>query len=313
MISIALLCLIIFLVVPSLVAIAESQQPTISTDDEGYWTLARALLGGCHLKWTPEPLPIVWFDVGLSQGRLHMFQRAGDRSCWFEGRVYLSLPLGFAARLSQPASPPLQPTFPGMHVIEDPEEDSDLKLTGFSLESNAPPRLMQCLGTDEVRPLIKALKGALKVNTIEFIFAHHVFIVRGSLTSDERPSELAERLGPQLANWMRLMITPLNQSSDRLISRGDRTLCPASAIDLRIAEEHGEIWTCTECSLKMYRASSEVMKGCVNPSCEGTIDGIADEVLSSGRPQIEIKEVDIEEVGDHGWVTETTIQTSVRG
>ena len=303
MISIAILCLVIFLVIPTLVAIAEAQQPKINTDDEGYWTLARALLGGCHLKWTPDPLPIIWFDVGLSQGRLHMFQRAGDPAWWFEGRIYLSMPLGFAARLAQPPAPPLQPTLPDMRTIEDTERDSELTLSGFSLESNAPPRLMQCLSTDEVRPLLKALKAALKVNTIEFIFAHHVFVIRGSMMSDERPSEIAERIGPQLVNWMRLMITPLNQSSDRLISRSDHEFCPASAVDLMSAPDRGEVWSCGHCQLTMYRAAAEVMKGCVNPHCEGTIDGIAEEVILSGRPQIEVREVDIDEVGDMGWVS----------
>ena len=312
MISIALFCLAMFIVIPSLVAIAEAQQPKITTDDEGYWTLARALLGGCHLKWTPEPLPIVWFDVGLSQGRLHMFQRAGDASWWFEARIYLSLPLGFAARLAHPAAPPLQPTFPEMREIEDTEEDSELKLSGFSIETNAAPRLLQCLSTDEVRPLLKALKGALKVSHIEFIFAHRVFVVRGSLMSDERPSELAERLGPQLANWIRLMIIPLNQSSDRLISRHDQALCPASAVDLRLADLHGETWTCPQCSLQMYRAASEVMKGCVNPHCDETVDGIAEEVILSGRPQVEVKEVDVDDVGDHGWISETTINRKAK-
>ena len=303
MISIVIFCLVIFLTLPALIAVAEAQQPKIKTDDEGYWTLARALLGGCHLKWTPDPLPIIWFDVGLSQGRLHMFQRAGDPSWWFEGRIYLSVPLGFAARLSQPPAEPLQPTLPEMHVIEDAEREPELKLSGFSLESNATPRLMQCLSTDEVRPLLKALKPALKVNTLEFLFAHHVFVVRGSMISNEQPSEIAERIGPQLANWMRLMITPLNQSSDRLISRNDQEFCPVSAVDLMNAPERGEIWNCKHCQLTMYRASAEVMKGCINPHCGGTIDGIHEDVILSGRPQIEIREVDVEEVGDMGWIS----------
>ena len=33
-------------------------------------------------------MPVVWFDVGLSQGRIHIAQRAGETAWWFEGRIY---------------------------------------------------------------------------------------------------------------------------------------------------------------------------------------------------------------------------------
>lgn len=302
MITIIFISLSILLILPILVALAEAQRPAISSFEEGYWTVARALLGGCHVKWLPDPLPVIWFDVGLSQGRIHLFKRAGDQSWWFEGRVYLSQPLGFAARLATPVEEFQAQTFPKMVSVVDEEPEVDLQLKNFTIETNASPRLMRCLSADEVRPLLKSLKATLKLHSVEFIMAHQVFVVRGNLNSSSPPSELVERFGPQLANWFRLIISPLNQFSGQLLSR-EGELCPASAIDLSEGEDLGEVWGCHLCGTRMYRVAMEVMKGCVNPACENTIDGVAEEVIHSGRPQVEIHEVSPEEVGDHGWIT----------
>jgi hypothetical protein len=302
MIYLTLLAFLALLSIPILIAIAESQRQSINSNDEGYWTLSRALMGGCHIKWSPDPLPIVWFDVGLSQGRLHIARRAGDLGWWFEGRLYLSSSLGFAARLHSPEELPLQPSLPSFIEIEDEEEDSELKLSGFSIESNAPPRLMQCLAEDDVRKLIKSLKGSLKINTCEIFFAHRVFVVRGRLENENKASDIAEKIGPHLANWLRQIVVPLNQSSDRLISRDDYNQCPVSAVDLTSGFDIGEVWQCSSCDLKMYRTAMEIMKGCVNPHCEQTIDGVSEEVILSGRPHLEIIEVDKSEIGDLGWV-----------
>ena len=302
MIYLTLLAIIALIVIPILVSIAESQRHRVTSDDEGFWTLSRALMGGCHLKLHPDPMPIVWFDVGLSQGRLHIGQRAGDNGWWFEGRLYLSSPLGFAARLHTPVAPPLQPSLPGMVIVEDDDKESELKLNQFSIETNARPRLMQCLDEDDVRLLIKSLKKALQVNTCELIFAHKVFIVRGRVTEGSSASDVIERIGPHLANWLRQVVVPLNQSSDRLITRNESFQCPVSAVDLRYGYPNGEIWRCPHCSTEMYRAAMEIMKGCINPKCESTIDGVSDEVMEKGRLHIEIQEVDQSEIGDLGWV-----------
>ena len=302
MIYIAILAVIALIMIPILIAIAESQRLRISTDDEGFWTLSRALMGGCHIKWRPDPMPVVWFDVGLSQGRIHIAQRAGETAWWFEGRIYLSSPLGFAARLHTPAEVPLQPSLPNMKICEDEERDGELKLSGFSIESNAAPRLMQCLSDADLRRWIKSLKSSLKVGACEIIFAHHVFVVRGRVDSDDKPSDIAERIGPHLANWMRQIVVPLNQSSDRMINRADAHLCPVSASDLRYGYEHDEVWQCPNCHQELYRAAMEIMKGCVNPSCSHCIDGVDEKVLFAGRPHVEIKEVEQNEVGDLGWI-----------
>lgn len=302
MIYFSLIAIAAFLTLPILIWIAESQRQKLTSNDEGFWTLSRALMGGCHIKIDPDPMPIVWFDVGLSQGRLHISQRAGDQAWWFEGRVYLSNPLGFAARLHTPVAPPLQPSLPGFAVIEDDDKGSELALSGFSIETSARPRLMECLEEDELRLLIKSLKTSLKVNTCEILFANKVFIVRGRITEGESASDVAEKVGPHLVNWLRMLVTPLNQASDRLNNRNEHFQCPVSATDLRYGYDHNEIWRCSECKSELYRAAMELMKGCVTPNCSGAIDGISEEVIELGRMHVEIKEVDQAEIGDHGWV-----------
>ena len=52
----------------------------------------------------------------------------------------------------------------------------------------------------------------------------------------------------------------------------------------------------------MYRSAMEHMKGCINPHCDNTVDGVNESVMLSGRPHIEIREVDQSEIGDLGWV-----------
>ena len=303
MIYFTLIALIALITIPVLVSIAESQRQKVTSDDEGFWTLSRALMGGCHIKLDPDPMPVVWFDVGLSQGRLHISQRAGDQGWWFEGRVYLSSPLGFAARLHTPAASPLQPALPGFQVVEDKDQiDSELSLKGFSIETNARPRLIECLEEDELRVLIKSLKSALKVNTCELLFANKVFIVRGRIADGDSAADVAERIGPHLVNWLRQLVTPLNQASDRLNNRNEHFQCPVSASDLRYGYDHGEIWRCSKCRSELYRAAMELMKGCVTPDCDGAVDGIPDEVLELGRLHVEIKEVDQTEIGELGWV-----------
>ena len=302
MIYLTVIAIIALISIPILVAIAEAQRHKIDSDDEGFWTLSRALMGGCHIKWTPDPLPIVWFDVGLSQGRLHVFQKAGDPAWWFEGRIYLSSSLGFAARLHSPPATTLQPALPGFATYEDEEDDNELKLTGFSIESNAKPRLMKCLGEEDVRKLIKSLKSSLGIKSCEVLFAHRILVIRGKVEKEKRASEVAERIGPHLANWMRLVVMPLSQSADRLISKDEEQHCPVSAVSLKNGYALGEVWSCPNCNTEMYRSAMEHMKGCINPHCENTVDGVHESVMLSGRPHIEIREVDQSEIGDLGWV-----------
>ena len=156
-------------------------------------------MGGCHIKWNPDPLPVVWFDVGLSQGRLHVFQ-SGRSHWWFEGRIYLSSSPGFAARLHSPPASTLQPALPGFITCEDEEDDNELKLNGFSIESNAKTPIDEVLGEEDVRKLIKSLKSSLDIKTCELLFAHRVLVVRGKVDKEERASEVAEKIGPHLAN-----------------------------------------------------------------------------------------------------------------
>ena len=307
MIYFTLVALVALFILPILVSIAESQRQKVTSDDEGFWTLSRALMGGCHIKLDPDPMPIVWFDVGLSQGRLHISQRAGDQGWWFEGRIYLSSPVGFAARLHTPSTSPLQPALPGFTVVNDADKESELALSGFSIETSARPRLMQCLEEDDLRLLIKSLKSSLKVNTCEILFANRVFVVRGRIRDGDSASDIAERVGPHLANWLRQLVVPLTQASDRLNNRNEHFQCPVSATDLRYGYENGEVWRCSKCGSEMYRAAMELMKGCVTPSCSGAIDGISEDVLELGRMHIEIKEVDQAEIGELGWVGKSNL------
>ena len=68
MISLILFSIALLILLPLAVAFVEGHKRQLNPADDGYWTLARALLGGCHLRWSPDPTPIVWFDIGDGQG-----------------------------------------------------------------------------------------------------------------------------------------------------------------------------------------------------------------------------------------------------
>ena len=55
---------------------------------------------------------------------------------------------------------------------------------------------MQCLSDADLRRWIKSLKSSLKVGLVK-LFAHR-FFVRGRVDSDDKPSDIAERIGPPL-------------------------------------------------------------------------------------------------------------------
>ena len=288
MVLVIIFCLSLTVVIPLLIALMETHRKRFDPQDDGFWTVARAVMGGCHIRWNPDPNPIIWFDIGVNQGRLHAYKKAGDTHWWIEGRIYLTSPLHFAARLCTPPQEALKSNLPNLKPFEEKEGKADQKLSSFSLESNDAAKLQQCLGIEEFKQHLKSFRDLVKLHQCEVVMANQVLLLRGSTQKDDRPGDLMEKFGPQLINLMRDLNNSLSSFFDRnRIHSLSQNECPVSAVQL-----DNDKWVCPDCQLTMHRKAKEIMKGCVNPHCEQSVDGVPFDVLEYGRPEIIMQEIE---------------------
>ncbi|MBM4291121.1 MAG: hypothetical protein FJ138_06480 [Deltaproteobacteria bacterium] len=293
---IILTCLALTLCVPLLVALMESHRARLNLKDDGAWTLARALAGGVHIRWRPDPTPVVWFELdGGVPARVHTYQRAGQQGMWIEARAYLTAPLHLAARLSTPATAPLDPSLPGLTSYEPSKESRALleDLKAFSIETNDRKRLEQCLLTSECRAVVTGLRAALKLDRCEVLILNQVLVARALSRRQVSAGELFERTGPQLAEALRaLSATLLDLAAKGRSPTLGPSECPLSAAPL--AADADEVWACPSCGRRAHRSAVELLMGCCDPWCEEATDGVSAEVVRSTRPFIRWEEVEVE-------------------
>lgn len=267
--------------IPLMIALIESNRAKLNLKDDGWWTLGRALLGGVHIKWNPDPTPVVWFEITDRQARVHTYQRAGEAGWWIEARVYLNAPLHFAARLTSPAADPLHPSLPGFVSYEPSQENESIQedLKSFGIETNDRKRLEHCLLVGGFRGVLASLKSGLNLKSCEVFILNQVLVVRGHSAQERWGGDVIERYGPQLAEALRALTGPLLN----IISKGrQRRLgpheCPATAIIL-----NEERWRCESCGSAMHRTAAEVLRGCLDPHCEDCADGVRRNVMLAAR------------------------------
>ena len=297
MISLILFSIALLILLPLAVAFVEGHKRQLNPADDGYWTLARALLGGCHLRWSPDPTPIVWFDIGDGQGRIHTYQSAGEDGWWLEGRVYMKRPCLFAARLCIPPQPPLNPTLNQMNEIRYSKEKNDDLLKRFSFETSHTKRFEAWITTDSVREALSGIQSNLPLEKTEILITSQIIIIRGCghVQNDQSPGELVERLGLQLSQAMRELFEGVGDfiHSARLKNSDElEVIDPVTGRPIT-----GEPWSCSKCGQRQEWNSMEIIRGCSNPECTDCIDGISYDVLKKSRPLIYItedgKEIDI--------------------
>lgn len=291
-----LTCLALTLCVPLVVALMESHRARLNLKDDGAWTLGRALVGGVHIRWRPDPTPVVWFELeGQVPARVHTYQRAGEQGLWLEARAYLTAPMHLAARLSAPPSPPLDPSLPGLTSYEPSKESKALleDLKAFGIETNDRKRLEQCLLASECRGVITGLKAALKLDRCEVLILNQVLVVRGLSRREPSPGELFERSGPQLAEALRALSAALLDlaAKGRSPTLGPSE-CPLSSASL--ATDLDEVWSCPSCGQRAHRSAVELVMGCCDPWCDEAADGVSPHVVKSTRPFVRWEEVEVE-------------------
>jgi len=276
-----LFSLALTIAIPLLIALIESNRAKLNLKDDGWWTLGRALLGGVHIKWNPDPTPVVWFEVADRQARVHTYQRAGEPGWWIEARVYLGAPLHFAARLTSPASEPLQPSLPGFVSYEPSKENESIQedLKSFGIETNDRKRLELCLLVGDFRGVLASLKSGLDMKSCEVFILNQVVVVRGHTVKDKWGGDVIERYGPQLAEALRALTGPLlnmiSKGRQQRLAQGE---CPVTSTNLR-----EERWRCELCETTMHRTAAEILRGCSDPFCERCADGVKRNVMLASR------------------------------
>lgn len=291
-----LTCLALTLCAPLLVALMESHRARLNLKDDGAWTLGRALVGGVHIRWRPEPTPVVWFELeGQVPARVHTYQRAGEQGLWIEARAYLTAPMHLAARLSAPAAPPLDPSLPGLTSYEPSKESKALldELKSFGIETNDRKRLEQCLLASDCRGVVTGLRASLKADRCEVLILNQVLVVRGLSKHAPSAGELFERSGPQLADALRALSAAL---LDLAVKGRSPTLgpseCPLSSASL--GADADEVWGCPACGQRAHRSAVELLMGCCDPWCDEAADGVSPQVVKSTRPFVRWEEVEVE-------------------
>jgi hypothetical protein len=289
MVSIVLTCLVIGLIIPLFVALVESRRKQLDLKDHGYWTLARALLGGTHLRLKDDPSLLVYFEHETRQCRMHVYQKAGETNWYLEGRVYQDRPFRFTARLCLPHQPALVPNLPELEVIKEFEKHEDYKV--FSIESNDLKKLSFCLEQAEMKQALKDLNRALKSSKVEVLLLNTGISIRMKI--DEAglmAGDVMEKYGPNFSVKLKEISDILSDFSYRLkIFNRAEGECPVSAYPYQYETD---VWACPSCGQKMMRSAMEISKGCFSPYCEESIDGV---------PQALIKEnsVFVDEVNAH--------------
>ena len=106
-------CLLALVIVPPLIALFESAGPGLGSRDVGFWALARAVAGSCHVPWGRQGVPIVRFSLPDGEARIRAAKGDRFRTLLVEMRSYQAEPFRFAGRLSSPPLPPLRWRAPG--------------------------------------------------------------------------------------------------------------------------------------------------------------------------------------------------------
>ena len=139
-----------------------------------------------------------------------------------------------------------------------------------------------------MRSYLKKLRDILKLQNCELILAHKMIILRGSTKKARTEGILIENYGPQVADLIKWMTNEMMVYASMRSPSSQVNLCMASSTKLG-----EEVWSCPSCSVRLDRSAHEILKGCCEPQCEETIDGIKDEVLIQSRPKVVMKEIDL--------------------
>lgn len=272
MLWLGLLALVAFVVVPPLVALVETAAMRAGPRHVGFWALARAVAGTCHVPWGRRGSPVVRFGLPEGEGRARALRRPGHGGWVVEVRSYQRAPFGFAARVIAPGAPPTRWRAPGLRVVELFAGETE-HLRGCSMESTDESLLRWLLRHPETRRRLDALHTETGAARVEVVFAGEVIVLRAVAPEGWRAGEAVEHIGPPLVEMLRALSADLSDLGLALRSVGDTALvtaaCPGCGGDLG-----GDPWVCPGCGVHLHRGCRETLAGCVNARCRLAADAL---------------------------------------
>ncbi|MCB9538039.1 MAG: hypothetical protein H6704_17435 [Myxococcales bacterium] len=269
-------CLCFLVVVPPLVAAWESVRMRGGSRDVGFWALARAVAGSCHVPWGRRGSPVVRFPLPVGEGRARALRQGGGR--WIvEGRAYLRSNFGFAARICAPPAPPARWRAPGLAVARVYPEETE-HLQHCSLETTDERLLRWLLRHAETRRLLDGLEGTTGAPSAEVTLAGSVVIVRALAPRGWGVGAAMEHVGPAVVEVLRRLSADLEDLASALEDAGDEALVSAPCAGCGATIE-ADPWLCPGCGTPLHRGCREMLVGCAQPSC-----GHAADALPARRP-----------------------------
>ncbi|MCB9524390.1 MAG: hypothetical protein H6702_13610 [Myxococcales bacterium] len=243
------------LTVPLAVAVAERLWRRPGPREPGFWALARAVGGRCHVRWGREQSPVVRLALpGEAEGRIRAVAGIAGRAR-IEARAYLPRTAGITLRVHRPAARPLRWRTPNLVAWDG------WAPPGASVEVTDGRRLEVLLEDGR-------LEGALEAGLVgdggrEVLVAGQVLRLAWDGAAGETAGDAAERLGSAQVAALRELVAVLADAP----AADDPGPCAACAQDL-----DDDPWRCPGCGRPLHRGCRELLDGCANRLCAETAD-----------------------------------------
>ncbi len=267
-----LLSLLLLLVVPPLVAVGELLGTRGGPYEVGFWTLARAVAGSCHVPWGHRGSPVVRFPLQFGEGRARVVKVPGRGGMAIEVRGYQQRSFGFSARICSPAQPAARWHAPGLSTVTvEASEGGELSLC--SLEATDERLLRWLLRHAETRRKIDVLQMLTNSDRLEIVLAGRVILLRAAMAAGVSAGNAMEDHGPELIEALRRLSDDLHDLACALEDSGEPMnlsfLCRGCGA--RLGDDP---WHCPGCNTALHRGCREMLGGCVVPGCERAPDAV---------------------------------------
>ncbi len=264
-------CLLFLVLVPPGVALVETVRLRERQREVGFWALARAVAGSCHVPWGRRGSPVVRFSLPAGEGRARAV-RVGRARWSVEGRAYLDANFGFAARICSPPAPAARWRAPGLAPVRVYPEESE-HLQSCSLETTDERLLRWLLRHAETRRLLDGLLAETGARSVEVTLAGSVVVVRGLGPRGWSAGAAMEHLGPAVVEVLRRLTADLEDLAGALVDAGDEALvarpCPGCGGVIEV-----DPWVCADCGTALHRGCREMLGGCARPACGQAVDAL---------------------------------------
>lgn len=272
MLWVALAALGALLVAPPMIAVLEGAWRRRGPRDVGFWTLARAVGGTCHVPWGRNGSPVVRFPLPDGEARLRAARAPGRRGWVVEARAYQRRGFRFAARVCSPPTLPARWRAPGLAPLDLLVDEAEGLATDASFEATDERLLRWVLRHRATRRAVDALREDTGAASIEVTLGGTVVLLRATLGAGIGAGEAVEIAGPPLVATLRLLSADLHDLAEALdeseeAPRADA--CPGCGGELGV-----DPLACRGCGVFAHRGCREMSGGCVSPTCRSAPDAV---------------------------------------